>query len=253
VRELRSQMLERASLHAAKLSAIQLALQVVPVATALREIGFRTLHEGSSVWHWSGVHQGTKLEVTAGPDLFDHWQIVGKCVTADTWMWDERQLPAVGPRGATVLMVLCLWRAAFGEASAPGCLDLGVLYERHRRDIDRMQLGRPTLIVDGEGLRGVRRRLARDWGLQHGEIGPLPDEPLQLSFREGMLRFQVRDQVLACQASGLWVDDCVVSLRGFIAMSPWRLRGEALALRSEAELLRVNSEVVRLLCYATGP
>lgn len=253
VRELRSQLLDRANARTANLSAIQLALQVVPVATALREIGFRTLHKGSSVWQWSGMHQGTELAVTAAPDLFDQWQIVGKCVTADTWMWDERRLPEVGPRGAAVLMVLCLWRAAFGEVSAPDCLDLGAPYERHRHDIDRMQLGRPTLTVDGEGLRAVRRRLARDWGLQHGEVGPLPDEHLQLSFREGLLRFQVRDQVLCCQAHGLWVDDCVVSLRGFISLSPWRLRGESLALLHEAELLRFKGQVVRLPGYPNGP
>lgn len=246
-RELSPQILERAIVRAAEFSAIRLALQVAPVATALREIGFRSLHEGSSVWQWSGMHQGTELAVTARPGLFDQWQIVGKRVTADKRMWDERLLPAMGQRGATALMVLRLWRAAFGEASPPGCLGLGVLYERHRRDIDRMQLGRPTLLVDGEGLRGIRRRLARDWGQQEGEVGPLPDEPLALSFRDEMLRFEVRDQVFACQTRGMWVDDCVVSMREFIALSPWRLRGESLSVQREADVLRISAEAVQVL------
>lgn len=91
----------------------------------------------------------------------------------------------------------------------------------------------------------MRRRLERVFGPFGDETGPLPDMPLLLSHRDGLLRVAILGELYACAASGLWVDDCAVSLREFIAMSPWRLRGRTVRLKQGHDALWFNSNRVR--------
>ena len=212
--------------RAAEQALIGYALEEVMTPAALADLGFTPATKGLSTLKWSGVCRGVELHVVAGPDMFGLWTLAGRCVTRDQWMWDEHRLQGQEPRGKVALTVLGMWRTAFGrEAPVPAKLDLGLHYERHLIDMRATNLGLPTLQVDGEVLRATRRWLAQHFGPWQDEVGPLPDQDLHLSFRDGLLRLAVGDRAYGCPARGTWVGDCTVSLRAFLAAPPWLLRG----------------------------
>lgn len=220
--------LDAAVERAAVCSLIERALEVVPMPTALGELGFTTLHGSEyGAWRWSAVHEGAQLVVNAGPDMFGtRWSIVGRCVTTREAMWDERYVLAEEARGKVALLVLDLWRSAFGRtAPVPEAFGLAQRYEQHRADIGRVGLGPPKLLVDGEILRMTKRLMTRRHGLPPVTIGPLPDARLALSHRDGLLRLEIGAEVYAIPAQGVWIEDCTVSLREFLAMPAQHLRG----------------------------
>lgn len=225
--------------RAAQTSLIKHALEVVPVAVALQGLDFRQSGKDSAVWHWSGVHLGRELYVFGGPDMFGRWSLTGRCISARELMWDERVLRDQEPRGEVARQILSLWREAFGRAApVPSHLEFAQMYEQHLEDLKPLRMGLPTLHLDGEVFRATRRWIAQRHGLQDGETGPLPDLPLMLSHRDGLLRMKVAGEVYGCPARGVWVDDCSVSLRAFNTLSPWRLRGRTIRLeRSLTDLL----------------
>jgi hypothetical protein len=212
---------------AAEQAHFQHVLEAVPLAVALKAIDFRpTSSDEHCVWRWSGMYKGVELLVVAAPEMFGGWTIVGKCVTARVRMWDERVVIGDQPRGKVASLVLDLWRTAFGrEAAVPTSLNIALCYEQHQKDIRRVKIGLPTLYVDGEVLRSTRRWLAQRHGLRDGAYGPLPDCPVALSFSDGLLRFEVAGEACGCPAQGVWVEDCRISLREFLAMPYWKLRG----------------------------
>ncbi len=227
------QELDAAVIRAVEYVAIEHALEVVPVPVALKELCFRTTFGSEDgAWRWSGMHQGVELVVMAGPDLFGtRWSIVGKCVTSREMMWDERFVLAEEPRGKIALLILDLWREAFGkDAPAPGHFDLGRRFEQHQADLKRIGTGPPTLLVDGEILRATRRWIAQRHGWGDVEVGPLPDLPLALSHGDGSLRLEVAGAVYTVPASGVWVEDCAVWLGEFLAIHPQRLRGHTVSV-----------------------
>jgi len=212
--------------RAAEEATVRYALEVVPVDTALRDLTFRLISKDSTTLHWSGMHQGVELYVFAGTVMFGRWIITGKCVTARKLMWDEHVLADREPRGRVALHILKLWRSAFGrDAPAPGNLQLALVYERHLADIKQLEIGLPTLKVDGEILRATRRWIAQRHGQDPDEVGPPPDRQVTLAFRDGLLRFEIDGEAYGCPAHGVWLGDCQVSLMAFLAMPHWHLRG----------------------------
>jgi hypothetical protein len=231
--------------RAGEMTLFEHVLQVVPVATALAELGFIP-GGGGGTWDWSAPHLGATLTISANPDLFQRWQLVGICKTSEQAMWDERFLEARESRGKVASMVLGFWRRAFGaSAPVPPTLSAGEVYNRHQRDLRRLSLDSPpTLWVDGKTLRATRRVLAERYVLDRSEVGPLPDVPMAVSFDEHLLHIEVQGGRYAVQARGIWVDDCRISLREFLAISPQRLRGQEIRLEQTRPALEFNRQAV---------
>ncbi|MBN8490990.1 MAG: hypothetical protein J0M00_06135 [Burkholderiales bacterium] len=233
--------LDAAVQQAAEKAQIEYALEQVPIGRALADLGFTRSDKGVSTQHWSGAHHGVELHVIAGPDMFGLYQLAGRCIKPGTAMWDERSLPPREARGKVAQTILEFWRAAFGrDAPVPVHLDLALLYEKHQADMRAVNVGLPTLEVDGEVLRAVRRWLARDFGPGPDEIGPAPDEALQLSYHDGLLRMAVGGRAYGCPAGGTWIGDCSVSLRTFLAVPPWLLRGVVVGLVQSLDSLSIH-------------
>lgn len=217
--------LDACLLRAVDVALIQRALEVVPVATVLAELGFRS-DADSCAWRWSVIHGGAELTVLAGHDMFGRWSIVGTCSTSREAMWDERVLTGQESRGKVMAIVLDLWRTAFGKsASAPSTLTYAEQFEQHLRDMRKVDFGPPTLSVDGDMLRSIRKILASRYGLWRGEVGPPMDMRITLSFDGILLRLVVGDDAYGVRAAGVWIEDCQISLREFLAMPAQRLRG----------------------------
>lgn len=253
---LTEEQFEAAMLRALEQVAITHALEVVPIPVVLQELGFVAVrNSGGGAWHWSGVHGGVELAIAAHPmPRAGGWAIVGRCMTARTWMFDERHVQVYEPRGRVGALVLDLWRSAFGhDALPPGRLELGQRHARHQADLRRIGIGLPVLSIDGAMLRAVRRVLAMRHGLQQRQTGPLPDLPAALSHREGLLRIDAAGQTHAVEAHGVWVEDCAVSLRVFLSMSAQRLRGPRVQLqRSHAAVILNGSPLPVLEPRSTG-
>jgi hypothetical protein len=221
-------------------------LQIVPVASALAEVGFTTLDNGQT-WNWSACHAGEMLTVFGTMDLFGRWTLVSYLKTAETALWDERSLEALVPRGVVLSTLLGFWREAFGaKAQIPACLSEAAAVDQHHRDLSKLRLDAPpALRVDGAMLRAVRQVMCDQWGLGADDIGPLPDVPVSLSFDGSLLRIEAQGCRYGIQASGLWVDDCRMSLREFLAMPLQRLRGTHVKLEQHPAALSFNRYAVR--------
>jgi len=85
---------------------IAMAHEVVPVAAALREIGFSVVTKGGDALGWSVRHAGSELRFDAGPDWLDGWRLGGVCVGRDRALLGETVLPPQAPRGQVVRSVL---------------------------------------------------------------------------------------------------------------------------------------------------
>jgi hypothetical protein len=220
-------------------------IQIVPVASALAEVGFTTPDNGQT-WNWSASYGGATLTVFGTTDLFGLWTLVSSLKTGETALWDERALDAMVLRGVVLATLLGFWREAFGAtAPPPACLSEAVRVEQHHRDLGKLRLDSPpALRVDGAMLRAVRQVLCDQWGLDTDKIGPLPDVPVSLSFDDGLLKIELQGCRYGIQATGLWVDDCRMSLREFLAMPPQRLRGYKVKLEQHPQALAFNRYAV---------
>jgi hypothetical protein len=95
-------------------------------------------------------------------------------------------------------------------------------------------------LVLGELLRATKRQMSQRYGLWVGETGPLPDRPLTLSHRDGLLCFEVAGEVYGVPARGVWVEYCAISLREFVAMPPWILRGRSIDVGGSLDAASFN-------------
>jgi hypothetical protein len=68
---------------------------------------------------------------------------------------------------------------------------------------------------------------------------------VSLSFDGNLLKIELQGRPYGVQASGLWVDDCRMSLREFLAMPPQRLRGTHVKLEQHPAALAFNRYAVR--------
>lgn len=229
---------------AAEQFVIERLLQVVPPAVVLKELDFRAMgcHE-DGCWQWSGMHAGGELHVIAGPDMFGRWTFTGRNVSARHAMLAERVVASEEPRGKVAMLVLNLWREAFGrDAPVPDNLQPALTYELHMKKMHSLRMGLPTLWADGEVLRATRRWISQRHCAAPDDMGPMPDLPMLLSFYDGLLRMKVGDQVYGCPAQGVWVGDCEVSMRELLALPFWQLRGNQVALERSSGALAINGQ-----------
>ncbi|MCW5668679.1 MAG: hypothetical protein KIT86_03390 [Hydrogenophaga sp.] len=228
---------------------IERALEVVPIAQALGELGFRQQNPPhGDVLMWAGIHGGAELEIIAGTNWFAQWQLTARCNTLRQSMWDETILPPEAPRGAIALAVVDFWRAAFGrDAQTPDAFDLGLRYEHHKANMRALDLDLPHVDLDGEMLRATRKWMAKRHGLADGNAGPLPDAPLSLTIDNGLMRMEAGGAVYGCSVRGGWIDPCQVSLREFLALPAWALKGHILRLTTAIHEVRFGSWAIRSL------
>ena len=227
---------------------IATVLQTQPMATSLRKLGFRPMgSDETSGWHWSGHNEGLELYVMAMPDMFERWQLTGRSHSKLKAMWSEKVLEDELPFGAVALKVLTLWREAFGSgAPPPPHLRPALVYEQHQSDMRPLRVALPTLIADGEVLRGIRRWLSRRCATEPDGETP-PDQRLALSFKEDMLCFTAGGQTYGCPACGVWVEDCQVSVREFVCIPGWVWRGRSVRLEQSVGVVLVNGVELRVL------
>lgn len=228
---------------------ISYALEVVPTATALRDMGFTPSQSDSdTVLHWSGMYQGRELYVMAGPDMFGNWTITGTGATPREKMWAERVVLGEERRGKLAKLVVDLWREAFGRnAPPPSNLEFGLLYEQHQEDVRSLDIGLPRLYLDGEVFRATRTWLAKRHPRVSQDDSAYSDQRLSLSFADGLLRFQSGGELFACPGWGVWVGDCEVSLGAFIDTPPANLRGRTMFLERQLAEISINGYSLALL------
>jgi len=235
--------------RAEKQISIERALEVVPIAQALGELGFRQQNPpGGEALMWAGAHGGAELEISAGTDWFAQWKLAARCNTRRQALWDEVTLPPEAPRGAIALTLVHFWRAAFGrEAQAPGVLYPGLRYESHKASLRTLDLGLPHVDLDGEILRATRKWVGQRHGQAHSDVGPLPDAPLTLSIKNGLMHLEAEGSVYGCPVRSGWIDSCQVSLREFLALPGWALRGETLRMTTTTHEVRLGPCSLRVL------
>lgn len=243
------EQLDAAVTEAANVFGIGYALEVVPVATALRDMGFRPSQPNSdTVLHWSGIYQGRELYVMAGPDMFGNWTITGTSSTQREKMWAEKVVLGNESRGKLAKLVIDLWREAFGKnAQPPSNLEFGLLYEQHQEDVRSLDIGLPRLYLDGEVFRAIRTWLARRCPHVSQDERAGSDLRLSLSFDDGLLRFSAGGELFACPGWGVWVGDCEVSLAALIDTPPANLRGRNMVLERQLEEISINGHALALL------
>lgn len=228
---------------------IERALQVVPITQALDEMGFRQQNPPlGDVLVWAGIHSGAELEICAGTNWFAQWQLTARCNMLRQALWDEAILPPEAPRGAIALAMVEFWRAAFGrEARTPDVFHLGLLYEDHKANMRALDLGLPHVDLDGEVLRAIRKWMARRHGLAVGSVGPLPDAPLSLSIDNGLMRMEAEGAIYGCSVRSGRIDACRVSLREFLALPSWTLRGRAVRVTATIDGIQFDSRAITRL------
>lgn len=217
---------------AAQQVGIQRALEVVPIAAALAEVGFKPAPppNGESLV-WTGVHEGTEIEMNAGPNWFDRWAITAKCVTVQTAMWDERTLPAELPRGEAVAALLEFWRNAFDRhAPTPDVFEIGLIYQQTKEEMRRLAPGLPQIQLDGEIFRATRRWILARHSGPCDRMGPEADAPMALSCEGGLLTIRTQGAAYGCPIHSGWIDECTLSFRSFLAVPAWGCRGWSVTL-----------------------
>lgn len=223
---------------------IERALENVPTAVVLDEIGFK-LRENSG-WPknlcWFGVNDGWQIKITAQQDWFGRWNLYGEGRSERTILCHEAIVPDEDLRGKTMARVLSIWRNAYGrEAPVPDCLSLGVVFEEHQEAMRRLDPGMPHLNLDGFMFRACVKWLRQNHSARQD------NDYLLMSFFEGLLRLRTKDNVLGCPAHGIWTDDCQVSLNDLLRIDPWSLRGRAICVERALESVSFNGYVVEVI------
>lgn len=208
------------------------ALETVAITQVLQEARFRqcNLPDGD-VYEWIGVHNGIKLKLTAGQDWFGQWRIWSEGHSAREIHCGEMLVLTEWPRGKVMQVLAELWTDAFRGAQVPDDFSLGVLYKQHQNDLRRLQPGLPFLEVNGEVLRATRRWLRDAHAVDPAFTGPPVDVPLDLEVKDGLLHLRTPLQVFAVPVRRGWMDECQVSLREFVLLPSWTLRGAWVNIR----------------------
>lgn len=233
---------------------IERALEVVPIAQALGELGFRQHNPpDGEVLVWAGAHGGAELEISAGTDWFGGWQLTARCNTRRHALWDGMAVPPDVPRGAIALVLMHFWREAFGrEAQVPDIFHLGARFERMKANLQALNVGLPFVELDGEILRANRKWLLQRHAQASGDVGPLPDILLTLSMANGLMSLEVEGCVYGCPVRSGWIDRCQVSLREFLALPGWAHKGKIVRLTTTTSEVRLGACSLNVLPAKTN-
>ncbi|MCP5219534.1 MAG: hypothetical protein H6927_15695 [Burkholderiaceae bacterium] len=216
-------------------------LEDVPIKNVLQELRIRPVSDGSALQGFIAL-KGRRLQVNAEVGWDGRWRVLGTGFNqgGDSFLCDERMLPARQERGRTVLAVLEMWQALHGvDASTPEALQSGQQYAHAKRALNGFALQMPALAVDGVALRHalkwIRRRFQADLVQAAGE-----DRQVNLDFQAGLLRLDVGGQVYGCAARGVWAVPAAVRLDDLLAAPPWSLRGGWIRLNWATDGLHIN-------------
>lgn len=215
----------------------QHALEVVPVAVALREIGFRPVAPGSADWQWEGEQGRRRLRVDACKKSGD-WRltIADPLAGPSTTQIVERDDSVA--RGQVALAILRIWRRAFGHAARPpGALDIGRFFEQRRERLGRGDLSLPRMELDGPALRAVRQRIRRRFGAARAVRATL-------SMADGLLRIAVEQAVYTVPAQGGMGMPCAVAAADLVSIPPACLRGRTIGVDRGWKTLGIDWYVI---------
>lgn len=199
---------------------LQKALEIVATPIALNEIGFKSVSTGGRELHWTGIHEGVELRVSANPDLIDRWLLTGMSFTSRHAQYEEHVLPNELQRGKVFLTVLQIWQTAYGRSMVPDLLLLGDIYERHLADMRRMNPGPPVLYVDPQIFRATLK-----WLTERHRKTPESSRELSLAFADGLLWLRIDDKTYTCPANGQWIADYAISVVDLANLPPKGRRG----------------------------
>lgn len=223
---------------------IERALENVPTAVVLEEIGFRPHQEPGwlETLRWVGVNDGWQITLKAFQDWFGRWNVTGAGRSMRKVLCYEINLPDQAQRGETVAKVLDIWRTAYGaNAPIPDCMYMGVVFNEHKEAMRRLDPGLPHLHVDGFLFRASVKWLRRTVRANAENLC------LLLSFGDGLLRMRFNNYVLGCPAHGIWTDDCQVSVKDLLTIEPWNLRGRSIRVERSNECVTFNWHSVRVI------
>lgn len=220
---------------------VNYALEPVPVAQVLAEVGFSPCSEGSEVLQAAVQVNGGVLRFTAAPHWFDLWMLSTNGRMGDSIACGERVIKATLPRGQVVLELVKLLRELDRQASVPATWEMGLWYEAHRRDLARVRLELPTAWVEGRSIRAARRWLKQGWLARGCPQG----EPLRLSMAPGWLYLEGAAERFACPVVRGWVDPCEVDLEEFVQMPGGALKGAIMAVRTTGDTVTFGTTELR--------
>lgn len=200
---------------------LQKALEIVATPIALHEIGFKAASTSGRELHWTGIHEGVELRVSASLDLFDRWLLTGMSHSSRHWQYEECVLPNEIQRGKVFLAVLDVWRTAYGRSMVPDLLLLGDLYERHLADMRRMNPGPPVLYADPQIFRATLK-----WLTERHLKTPDSAHELSLAFADELLWLRIDDKTYTCPADGQWIADYAISAVDLANLPPKGRRGQ---------------------------
>jgi hypothetical protein len=200
---------------------LQKALEIVVTPIALHEIGFKSASASGRELHWTGIHEGVELRVSASLDLFDRWLITGISHSSRHWQYEEHVLPNEIQRGKVFLTVLNVWRTAYGRSMIPDLLLLGDIYERHLADMRRVNPGPPVLYADPQIFRTTLK-----WLTERHLKKPDSAHELSLAFADGLLWLRINDKTYTCPADGRWIADYAISVVDLANLPPKGRRGQ---------------------------
>ena len=208
------------------------ALTEMPTGQALRALGFRPDRFGGEGLQWSGVHDGTELQLSACPDLFDAWTVWARGRRARSIVAGETRLPSRAALGSVGQAVLRLWQDGLPGAPAPDVFAPGRVWANHRKLMSRLPAHGPRARVTHPPLLRAIVRLLRE------QARHLPaDTPVAISCDGESLALSLGGERFGCQVAGDGFDPCVVALGDVAGLTAHALDRGALIERVDGGVL----------------
>ncbi|HMN92219.1 MAG TPA: hypothetical protein PKC60_03215 [Hydrogenophaga sp.] len=115
--------------------ALKMAREVLPVASVLREVGFRPpqgIAEGAGTLVWSFMSLGRQKVFEATQDRAGGWTLNFRVSPARQHHEALQRLPEEASRGDVLEQLLVMWESACGTGTLPPALAPALEYRRHQ-------------------------------------------------------------------------------------------------------------------------
>lgn len=223
------------------------ALRFVPIEWALKSLFAVWVDRGD----WRGFYRTFATDqgrFHLGAHINPSGDWILQCTTSrhPHEIVDERRLEPMDYLGRVFLAVAQMWRKAMPDAPPPQLLSLTKAYEDHIEEMRSLSVALPTLNVDGEMFRHLRRRILR----RHGPPSAQQPKAVDLAATANMLSLIVDGIPYACPVvSGSWSARCAIDLASLAALPGHSVRGSSIPLAQALQFVRVGATPVpRMAC-----
>lgn len=261
VRDLTETELDDALNGAARWAQARHMLQVVPTGQALRELGFVDDPRGVGLVHavsaLFGDLPGFRLHLwhATHDELLGQWHTALYATSPRVYVQDERILPNVTARGQVAAVLLQSWRLlahrpALTAPAVPRSLEMGLMWERHQRNMEAIGLHVPRYFVQGEAFRTFRRDLARLYrsGAQADLLGAPEQMPVHISsVAPDVLRLESACGVSACAGRGVWEGPVTLDLGDLLKIPAQALQGAWICLEQSFDSVWIGRHSITRL------